>query len=265
MDRNILLDLIPAYALGALDPDERTEVEAFLATDEEARTLLAEYQAFTDSLVLTTPARRAPAHLNADLRQRLAASRPQPAAVPKPEPTLVPPAAATPAPARPALQRRRPTWVPYVAAAAMIALVFAAVLLLRSKPAPPDDPAQRYEWIMSQDNIRHIPIAASDPSPNTEGELVLTADGQYGVIEVWQLPPIQTDQTFQLWLIDDQGAHSGGLLEFPQTQGPNYINVPLTKPADDYKAIGVSIEPSGGSPKADGPSGPRIFGISVSA
>jgi anti-sigma-K factor RskA len=264
MDRNTLLDLIPAYALGALDVGERAEVEALLATDDEARTLLAEYQAVTEAIVLTAPARRAPAHLNADLRQRLAASRPQPTATaPQSEPELVPPPVSPTA--RPALQRRSPVWVRYMAAAAMIALVFAAVLLLRSKPAPPDDPAQRYEWIMAQDNIRRIPIAASDPSPNTQGELVLTADGEYGVIEVWQLPTIQTDQTIQLWLIDDQGAHSGGLLAFTQTQGPNYINVPLSKPADDYKAIGVSIEPAGGSPKADGPSGPRIFGISVSA
>ena len=147
----------------------------------------------------------------------------------------------------------------------MIALVLAAVLLLRSKPAPPDDPAQRYEWIMSQENIRRIPITAADPSPNTQGELVLTADGAYGVIEVWQLPAIQTDQTFQLWLVDDQGAHNGGLLQFPQSQGPNYINLPLSKPVDGYKGFGVSIEPAGGSPKADGPSGPRIFGIVVQA
>src|SRR5205085_5277677 len=129
MDRNILLDLIPAYALGALDPDERAEVEAFLATDDEARTLLAEYQAVTDAIVLTAPARRPPAHLNADLRQRLAASRPHPTATAhKSEPTLVPPPAATSA--RPALQRRSPVWVRYVTAAAMIALVLAALLLL---------------------------------------------------------------------------------------------------------------------------------------
>jgi anti-sigma-K factor RskA len=260
MDRNTLLDLIPAYALGALDPDERAAVEAFLATDDEARALLADYQGMTDSLVLTAPARRAPAHLNADLRGRLAASRQQPPAASRPpEPKLVPP------PARPALGRRSPAWIRYGAAAAMVALVLAAVLLLRGPSTPPDDPAQRYEWIMAQENNRRIPISGDDPSPDTQGQLLLTADGAYAVIEVRQLPAIQGDQTFQLWLIDDQGAHSGGLLEFPQTQGPNYINLPLSKPADDYTAFGVSIEPSGGSPNPDGPSGPRIFGVAVQA
>jgi anti-sigma-K factor RskA len=260
MDRNTLLDLIPAYALGALDPDERAEVEAFLATDDEARKLLAEYQALSDSIVLTSPARQAPAHLNADLRQRLAASRPQatpPAPVAQPTPAPVQPPAA-----KPVLKRRTPVWMPYAAAAATILVVIAALVLFR-KPVPPDDPAQRYQWIMSQTDVRRIPITPRDPSPNTMGELVLTADGEYGVIEVWKLPPIEHDQTYQLWLVDDQGAHSGGVFEVPQVDGPNYINVPMEKPADGYNGFGVSIEPEGGSPDPNGPSGDQVFGVNV--
>jgi len=248
MDRNTLLDLIPAYALGALDPDERAEVEAFLATDAEAQKLLAEYQALTDAIVLTTPARRAPAHLNADLRQRLAGTRSQ---------TTQP----VTSPAKPA-PRRMQRWMPYVVAAAAVLVIAVAAIILR-RPLPPDDPAQRYEWIMAQADRRTIPITPANS--NSEGELVLTSDGRYGVIEVSQLPTIQTNQTFQLWLVDDGGAHSGGLLQFAQPQGQNFIIVPLEKPVDAYKGFGVSIEPAGGSPKADGPSGPRVFGITVPA
>ena len=262
MDRNTLLDLIPAYALGALDPDERAEVEAFLAADAEGRNLLAEYQAVSDNIILTTPARPAPARLSADLRQRLAANRAQAAEgvlrqVPS-EPTLVPPQA------KPTLRRQIPVWIPYVAAAAMLAIVLAAILLLRPQAGPPDDPAQRYQWIIAQENVRRIPIAAADPALDTEGELVLTSDGRYGVIEVWQLPEIQTNQTYQLWLVDDNGAHSGGVMEFPQPQGPNYISLPEMA-ADDYDAFGVSIEPEGGSPDPNGPTGARVFGVAVQA
>jgi len=144
-----------------------------------------------------------------------------------------------------------------------VALVLAAVLLLRPRPAPPDDPAQRYEWILAHKDARRIPLAPADPRLNTAGELVLTADGSYGVIEVWQLPAIENDQTYQLWLIDDGGAQSGGLLQFPQPSGPNYINLPLQKAAHDYTAFGLSIEPAGGSPDPNGPTGERVFGISV--
>ncbi len=265
MDRNILLDLIPAYALGALDTDERAEVEAFLATDAEARQMLAQYQAMADDIILTTPARSAPAHLSADLRQRLAANRPQGANVtsrPAPaEPILV----ASPSPAKPNLRRQSPMWIPYVAAAAMLAIVLAAVLLLRPQSGPPSDPAQRYQWIIAQENVRRIPIAAADPSLTTEGELVLTSDGKYGVIEVRQLPAIPNNQTYQLWLIDGEGAHSGGVMEFSQPEGSNYISLPLPpeKAADDYDAIGMSIEPAGGSPDPNGPTGDRVFGVAV--
>jgi len=75
MDRNDLLDLIPAYALGALDAEERAAVETLLATDAEAQQLLAEYQGVAETLMLTAPARPAPAHLQADLKARLAAQR----------------------------------------------------------------------------------------------------------------------------------------------------------------------------------------------
>jgi anti-sigma-K factor RskA len=253
MDRDTLLDLIPAYALGALDPDERAEVEAFLAADDEARKLLAEYQGLTDSLILTTPARRAPTHLNADLRQRLAASRPQ---------ATTPVEQAAPPPLKIVPRQRTRTWMPYVMAAAAILVVAIVAVLLRPK-GPPDDPVQRYEWIMSHTDAQQIPITPADS--NADGHLVVTADGQYGVIEVRQLPALQADQTYQLWLVDDAGAHSGGLMRFDQPQDTNYIVLPLDKPIGDYQGFGVSIEPAGGSPDPNGPSGPRVFGVSVPA
>jgi anti-sigma-K factor RskA len=99
--------------------------------------------------------------------------------------------------------------------------------------------------------------------PNTSGEMVASPDGKLVVVRVEDLPDIEPDQTFQLWLIDKNGAHSGGLLKFASSQGPNYNALPLNKPVQDYFGFGVSIEPEGGSPKADGPSGPRAFGVSI--
>src|SRR5689334_9916746 len=127
MDRNILLDLIPAYALGALDPAELAEVERSLASDPEAQRLLADYQQVADLLLLTIPARRAPVALADDLRLRL-----------KTEPRLT--ANVTPATATVSPQRRilHPAWlIPLAAAAAL--LILALGLLVR--PQSPD-PAQ---------------------------------------------------------------------------------------------------------------------------
>jgi anti-sigma-K factor RskA len=257
MDRNTLLDLIPAYALGALDVDERAEVEAFLATDTEAQAILADYQALTEAMVMATPAHRAPSHLGDDLRQRLAASRPST--------NVVPPASSAPTPPD-NIQvlpktRRPPIWIPWAVAAAII-IVLAGVLVLRGRFNV--DPQDLYTQIAAQPDALHIPITPV-LQPSTSGDMVVSADGKQAVVRVENLPEISTDQTFQLWLVDPDGAHSGGLFKFPTSQGPNYIALPLDKPIADYKGFGVSIEPEGGSRDPNGPSGPRAFGVSTAS
>jgi anti-sigma-K factor RskA len=259
MDRELVLELIPAYALGALDADERAAVEALLATDADARQLLAEYQTITDHLSLMTPARRAPAHLQSDLRGRLAAQRAPQMAAPPTLPVAAPP------PARPAARpgRVQRLWLPLTAAAAIV-LVAAALLLLRAGQTPADPGEQLFTQIVAQADARQIPITASE-NQTAAGEMVLTADGSQAVIRVEQLPSITAQQTFQLWLIDAEGAHSGGLLQFANAQASNYIVLPLEKPVQQYTGFGLSIEPAGGSPNPDGPSGTQVFGVSVPA
>jgi anti-sigma-K factor RskA len=255
MDRNTLLDLIPAYALGALDPEERSEVEALLATDAEAQAMLVEYQAMTEALVLTTPVRPASARLSGDLRARLAAQRAQS----QPEPADISPFQLV----RPIPGPRPPPsrWMPYVAgAAAMILILITALAYFMRQGMPPSDPAERYQWIVSQADARRVAFK-SDLDPNTTGELVVTADGQYGVIQVEKLPNIAADRAFELWYINDTGPHSAGLLDINNPQAPNYINLP--EPVEQYNAYAVSVEPETGSPDPNAPSGDVAFAVEV--
>jgi anti-sigma-K factor RskA len=253
MDRNTLLDLIPAYTLGALDPEERTEIEAFLATDTEAQEMLVEYQEMTEALILTTPARPAPAHLSGDLRARLAAQR----SPYEPQLTIIPPIQLidrTPGPTP-------PRWMPYaVGAAATILIVITALVFLNRPIDPPSDPSERYQWIVAQAGSRRIEIT-SDIAPDMSGELVVTADGQYGVIQVENMPELPADRAFELWFIDDAGPHSAGLLQMDDPQAENYINLP--EPAEQYAAYAVSVEPNTGSPDPNAPSGDVAFAVEV--
>ena len=227
MDRNELLDLIPAYALEALEPDEKQQVEALLKTDAEAQQLLAEYQDITNNLILATPARRAPVHLQDDLRKRLAASRPVQAA----PPTVVRPT-----------RRRASIWLPLLAAAAVIVLIFGARAYLNRNPAE-----ELYNQIIAMPGYKTMPIPGADGTTPI-GEMVASPDGSQAVLRMTRVPALQSDRTFQLWLIDDSGAHSGGLIPFLQPDSTYYVVVPLAKNVLDYKAFGVSVEPSGGSP-----------------
>ncbi|MBI1276625.1 MAG: hypothetical protein GC179_00715 [Anaerolineaceae bacterium] len=239
MDRNELLDLIPAYALEALEPDEKRQVEALLMMDTEAQQMLAEYQDITHNLILATPARKAPVHLQDDLRKRLADNRPNRTH------------AAASVPLRSA--RRINVWVPLLAAAAILIIIFGAVSYLTR-----DKAKELYDQIIVMPDHKTLPIP--DKEGNPIGEMVASADGSQAVIRMTRMPALQTDRTFQLWLIDDSGAKSGGVFPFTQPDANYYVIVPLQKNVLAYKAFGVSVEPMGGS---DAPSTTPIVVIST--
>ncbi|MGB1285287.1 MAG: hypothetical protein ACPG7F_02040, partial [Aggregatilineales bacterium] len=71
MDRETLLDMIPAYALGILDADETGQVEALLKQDTDAQHLLADYQQINAGIGLAMALHDPPAHLEDKLRARL--------------------------------------------------------------------------------------------------------------------------------------------------------------------------------------------------
>ena len=78
------------------------------------------------------------------------------------------------------------------------------------------------------------------------------------------LPHIGPDQTFQLWLIEtDDVRYSAGLFQASRPGEPAYIPLALSQPIGSYQAVGMSIEPAGGSPFVTRPSGPRVFAVPI--
>lgn len=241
MNREVLLELIPAYALDALDADERAAVEALLAVDAGARQRLEDYRQVAGMIALGAVSRRAPDHLTADLRARLAADRPVTAVI-------------TPA-------RRRANWRLLIAAAAVAVLIITGLLAL-TLPEPGVDGRTLYDQLVADSRSRSLVLAAH-LTPEIDGELRIAADGGAAVIRVRRLPELLSEQAFQLWLIDAGGSRSGGTYRFENPAVWNYIVLPLDKPLNEYQRFGVSIEPAAGSPLIDRPSGPRVFDVSL--
>ena len=232
-----LEDLIPAYALGALDPAERAEVESRLAADPEAQRLLVEYEQIAAQLAFAVPARPAPAHLTDDLRRRLADRR---------------------AEARPPRQGTIPAR--YLLPLAALLVLAVGVIMILSQPPPAAGPAQVFATLQAQGQARRFAVVPGEGQEGVTGELVAAPDGTRAVIQVWQLPAIPPDQTFQLWLRGVDGTvRSGGLFR-ASPEPMTYIEIPLAgQRVEAFAAFGVSLEPAGGSPYADRPTGPRIF------
>lgn len=246
MDRETFLNLIPAYALGALDEDERAEFEAHLNADAEGRALLAEYQALANTLVLTAPVREAPAHLGADLRARVQARQ-------SAEPAETPKASG-------------PVWTRWLAVAAILALVFGIIwgaTQLETGNLPQGQ--QLYDQLMATSGSLHVDVTPGEEFTSITGELVASPGSNKAVIRVEHLPSLPENQTYQLWLSGPDGVTSGGLFRAGSPDAPTYIVLPLDQPFEHYQGCGVSLEPAGGSPFPNKRSGPRVFNVRLGA
>jgi anti-sigma-K factor RskA len=134
---------------------------------------------------------------------------------------------------------------------------------LSESGTPTPDASALYATIAAQADARRFAIEAAEEA-NLRGELIVTASGDRAVIRVEQLPTLPPDQTFQLWLLDIEGTlRSGGIF---RAQGDaTHILVPLERPFSAYQRFGVSIEPAGGSPYPDRPTGPVVFRVYVNS
>ncbi len=269
MNREELIELLPLYALGHLDPEEKLAVEALLRDDAEARQLLDSYRLVQDTFILGTPLRQAPAHLQADLRHRLAMEnaaqgptqvtrRPLPADLASQQPTQQ---MRKPALRSRKLSRPRFSSVAFGGVAAALLLVVALLAFLRLG----DNPVREYAQIIAQSGAERIAVTSLE-NFGIQGELVISADRRAAVLALSNLPAVTDAQTLQLWLaqVEPPIVVSGGLFRpMPAEDGRTYLTLPLDRPVDGYLRFSVSLEAEGGSQFPDKPTGPRIVVVAL--
>ena len=206
-------ELIPAYALNALDDTERAEVEAHL----DSCRLHAEALAFERTaarLAEAAPEREPPT----TLRDRIVAAAVQQRAAP---PTPI--AAA----GRPPPMRARPRFVPYALAAAIAVLIVWFV-----------------SWnVLSDSDEGAIVRTASSNGINIT--LVYTPSDAAASISLDGLPAIGSDQTYQLWTIGPGALPvSAGLLE---RLDDGTAAQSLSGSFEGGTTFAITVEPGGGS------------------
>ena len=222
-----LRELLGAFALGAVEPGEREQVEAFVLDDRDARSELHQLEHAVAWLGHASPR---PSEASWDAVQREIAADLEVERIVERTGTTAEPATAAMAPvADLAAHRTRRNWRQVVAvAAATIVLLGTAIgvanVILEDSKNPPG---------------RTVALRA--PDGGIPIRITLDRDGS-GLVRSSELPPALAGHVYQLWAQASATApmHSAGLLG--RAPKGHHLRVP----AGSFR-IAVSVEPDGGS------------------
>lgn len=216
-------NLLPAYALGCLDPEDLAQVEDHLAGCARCAEEVRAFEETCAELAHLAPVTEPPDALGERLGAIAAA---QSESIRK----------------RPLSIRIKP--VPFALAAGLVLLlaIGLANLLMPQLPSP------------GQATL--VQLAGTGPTPQAKGVLSIIPGETSAQLQVEGLKSLPSDAQYQLWLIRDGVRSSGGVFSVA-ADGSGSLNVTASMPLETFDAFGITIEPYGGSP---GPTGPKVLG-----
>ncbi|MFD7785875.1 anti-sigma factor [Streptomyces nojiriensis] len=229
--------LTGAYALNALEPDERAAVERHLADCVSCTLEVREFSETAARLGLAVAAQPSPA-LRDEVMRRIATVRQE-----------------GPSPVRAARGGHvRPRWRP-VSNWALAACIAAAVALggvaVAQYQQAEDARQQAQQARLANDAVGSV-LAAADARVTTAplrggavGTVVVSASRNQAVFAASGLPAPPGGKVYQLWYNDGGGKmRSAGLMD----SGTPATATLLDGPVNAASGMGVTVEPAGGSP-----------------
>jgi anti-sigma-K factor RskA len=235
-----IIELIPEYVLGLLDPVESQQVEQHLQACAACREEEQAHRQVVGLLAYSAPQKDP----SSKLRQRI---------------LQVPGTQAIQATEKPIPNQfwqklahffgsPSPGWV------ALTVFLFAAWLLSALLLG-----AQIYQLraeLARQSPLQVIALKGTESAPEATGVLIVSVDGTHGALVVDRLPKLDEANEYQLWLIRDDHRESGGVFSVGKS-GYGVLYVSSEEPLSSYPSFGITIEPAGGSP---GPTGEKVLG-----
>lgn len=227
--RNDLDELLGAYALDAVDLDERAEIEHYLETNPRARAEVAEHREVATMLAFSGTA--APS----DLWDRIAGQLTDRAPSPGPELARVLP-----------MTGRRRRWgarlvTPILAGAAAAAVTLGVVAVNSRDDRSPIDQAVAD----ARGDRDSVVVTLRSAEGADGGEAVIDAEG-HGYLLGGSLPEVGPDRSYQLWgVVDDEVISLGVFSNEPEVETFS-VDGELT-------ALVLTVEERGGVPVSEQP------------
>lgn len=254
-------DLLPAYALGTADPEERREVEEHLPECPECSQDLGAWRRTADRLAEVPPPVAPPPHVRDDLLRRVGAET-----------------GATGSRRR-GLFGPRGRIVALAAAVAVLAVLGWSLFVqgrLRAELAAVQGQVARLEAELDDADLDlrrarteltaatavlellastpaggEVVLAGLDAAPGGRARVFVDRAGGRAVLVAGNLPELPADRTYQLWTIADGTPRSAGVFEV-RPDGTGLLLVE-DLPAEPPATWAVTIEPAGGVPQPTGP------------
>lgn len=225
--------LTGAYALNALDDDERREFEAHLAECPACQQEVAEFEA-TAAELGSSLAEPLPPHLRSEVMAAISTTRQE-----RPAPRPADDQAVVEFPRRPLFDR---VLLPAAAILAVLVVGLAVTVgNLNARVNELEASTVRVTDIVAAPDLRTWDITQNGASARvvyspTQGQGMFLAAG---------LQPPPDGKVYELWLIGPEGATPAGLF----TSRDGAVTHPMTGDVVSATHIGVTVEPAGGSPQ----------------
>jgi len=229
-----LLPYVPAYSLGIADKEHKDAIDNALDDCPSLQAALKEYAGVNEMLAEGVPQVEPPARALDNLMSRVAPDE-------RPSLELIEPERET---------RTRRTTLPWIIGLAALLIVSNVLWFLQAsgmqgeidlltrlnqREQLPDD----LQWVTFQG-------ASEEEQPS----VVMVWDVETGTATLYtdSLPPLQQDQSYQLWLLTGDERQSAGVFE-PNATGRGTLRFQLPEPIESFSALGITAEPRGGSPQ----------------
>jgi anti-sigma-K factor RskA len=241
-------ELLPGYALGCLDENDLLQVARHLPRCTECRVELETYFSTADQLALAAPVRIPPPQLKSRIMAAVEVRDGQ-------RPATAAPAALS--------QQSIGTWLaaffgqlrPSALALGAVVTLLVILSLGISNLLLWGQVTQLQDRVPAE-HVQIVNLYGTYSAPGAQGYLMVFADEPYGTLVVEDVPILEADYQYQLWLIRDGKRTSGGVFSVDE-HGYGTIQVNADQPLELYPSFGVTIEPAGGSP---GPTGEKVLG-----
>lgn len=240
-NRDHIDELIDLYALGMLEPDDQQRSDAHLAACGRCRGLLEDARHVVDVMAFTPEQHDPPPDLRRKVLtriERLQKTERQAAAYTR----------------RPSLWARLFGSISSLRLIATVAMVLAlllggqALLLRREIDSLQSEmrTLQPVADLLKQPGVQMIALTKQGDPTTIHGYMLLRPDDREAFLSTAELAPLPQGQTYQLWLINGDQPESAGIFS-TDAQGVGYVRVQAQQPLGAYQAVGISVEPAGGS------------------